>query len=133
MKLIGSIISKNLVEAEQAFIKKMAVIVEAKLEEKKKMISAVLSEKAKDKKKDEEEEEEDKPKIIKNIKKKVSTKDRNTALIRYLAKKKYQDEKRKGKVNEQRMLPSGEVEMPSGEVIPQSLAKQRRGLAEKET
>lgn len=129
MKLIGSIISKNLVEAEQAFIKKMAVIAEAKLEEKKKMISAVLSEKAKDKKKDDEEED----KVIKVPPK--SERD-NLALIAYLKKQK---KKRKLKrmlqkrMDEQRMIPSGEVEMPSGEVIPQSLAKQRRGLAEKET
>ena len=132
MKLIGSIISKNLIEAEQLFIKKMAVIAEAKIEEKKKMISSSIYESKKNNKKDEDEEDEQQipnlPRSKKNKNDSVTV-----AMLKDMLKKRKKLEKRKRKVNEQRMLPSGEVEMPSGEVVPQSLAKQRRGLAEKET
>jgi hypothetical protein len=88
MKFIQNIIDKNLIEAKKEFDFKVASLVESKLEEKKKMISAFLYEAKKDKKKDDEEDEEDKSKKTVEVSKKANRSSLdNVAVYNYLKKK----------------------------------------------
>ena len=88
MKFIQNIIDKNLIEAKKEFDFKVASLVESKLEEKKKMISAFLYEAKKNKKKDEEEDEEDKPKKSVNIPQRAEKSSlENIAVYNYLKKR----------------------------------------------
>lgn len=87
MKFIQNIIDKNLIEAKKEFDFKVASLVESKLEEKKKMISAFLYEAKKNKKK-EEEEEEDKSKKSVNVPQRAEKSSlENVAVYNYLKKR----------------------------------------------